>query len=153
LQGRVFVGTGAATVDDVVAFPLAVEAEPVRKVTVLEEAEEGVDVALPTIGPVPVSAVVAKVMVDENVWYVPVAVAALGALVPVKMVRAGSFVEIVGADWPCAMLMLSARSARQTPKRLRDPIARRRSTASHRQRKQLPEWKWNAFGIHAIAKG
>jgi hypothetical protein len=53
-------------VEVVEAFPLTVVAEPVRKVTVSAELEDE-DVALPTIGPVPVSAVVAKVMVDEIV--------------------------------------------------------------------------------------
>jgi len=117
------VGTGAAAVDVVEAFPLTVDAEPVRNVTVLAEDEEDVVVALPTMAPVPVKPVVASVMVDDKVRYVPVAVAALGAFVPVRMVRAGSFVEIEGTDWPWTVsILLRETSATNAPNRFRDPI-------------------------------
>jgi hypothetical protein len=92
-------------------------------------------------------------MVDENVWYVPVPVPAPAVLVPVKMVRAGSFVEMVGTDWPWTVLRPRKRTARKAPKRLEGPIVRRRSTASQKAKKQHLGLRWDVFGMKAIVEG
>lgn len=136
MQGLVFVGTGTATVAVVEKFPLAVEAEPVRNVTVSADEEDDLVVALPTIVLVPDRAVVASVMVDENVWYVPVAVAALAGLVPVKMVRAGSLVDIEGADCWLWTALIRDTATSSVPRRLRDAILRKQSTAHGDQKKK-----------------
>ena len=125
MHGLVFVGSGAATVELVETFLLVVverDPVPVRYVSVCEDEAVEEEVALSATVVSDVRPVVASMMVDVNVWYVPVAVAAALVFVPVRTVRAGSFVEMEGSSWAKTMSTLQKSTAKKAPKRLREAI-------------------------------